>query len=65
MKPLPGLLKIAGLCLLESCHADDLRPYAALNLEAPDRDALIRNGILKSDRRFPGTKNEFSIIPGE
>ena len=58
----PGHLELAVRCLLESGHAMDLRPYAAVDLEAPGRDALIRNEIRKAGWRIIDTDQEFSIL---
>ena len=59
----PGYLKTAVSCLLESGHADDLRPFAAISLEAPGRDALIRNEIRKAGWKIIDTETEFKIVP--
>jgi hypothetical protein len=61
---LPGHLGTAVRCLLESGHADDLRPLAAISLEAPGRDALIRNEIRKAGWHIVDTDTEFLIEPG-
>ena len=60
---LPGHLGIAVRCLLESGHTKDLRPYAAFNLEAPGRDALIRNEIRKAGWHIIDTEEKFDIVP--
>ena len=61
----PGHLGVAVRCLLESGHADDLRPHAALSLETPGRDAMIRNEIRKAGWQIIDTDEEFRIIaPG-
>jgi len=59
----PGHLTIAVRCLLESGHAGDLRPMAAIDLEAPGRSALIRNEIRKAGWRVIDTDTEFRIEP--
>jgi|GEM_PF-3279969 len=59
----PEHLEIAVRCLLENGRAHDLRPMAALDLEAPGRDALIRNEIRKAGWRIIDTDTEFSIVP--
>ena len=56
--------ELAVRCLLESGHASDLRPYAAVDLEAPGRAALIRNEIRKAGWRIIDTDEEFNIVPG-
>ncbi len=58
----PGYRELGVRCLLESGHAMDLRPYAAVDLEAPGHDALIRNEIRKAGWRIIDTDEEFSII---
>ncbi len=60
---LPGHLGIAVRCLLESGHANDLRPYAAISLEAPGREALIRNEIRKAGWHIIDTDEKFDIVP--
>lgn len=59
----PGHLTLAVRCLLESGNAEALRPHAALSLEAPGRDALIRNEIRKAGWQVIDTNNEFLILP--
>jgi len=59
----PEHLELAVRCLLESGHADDLRPMAAVDLEAPGRAALVRNEIRKAGWRIIDTDDEFSIVP--
>jgi hypothetical protein len=59
----PGHRELGVRCLLDSGHAKDLRPYAAVELEAPGRDALIRNDIRKAGWRIIDTDDEFSIVP--
>jgi hypothetical protein len=59
----PEHLELAVRCLLESGHADDLRPMAAVDIEAPGRAALVRNEIRKAGWRIIDTDDEFSIVP--
>ena len=59
----PGHLGIGIRCLLENGHANDLRPYAAVDLEAPGRAAIIRNEIRKAGWQIIDTDAEFSIVP--
>jgi len=47
--------------LLDNGHANDLRPYAAIDLEAPGRASLIRNEIRKAGWRIIDTDEEFII----
>jgi hypothetical protein len=61
----PGHQELGVRCLLENGHASDLRPYAAVDLEAPGRDALIRNEIRKAGWQIIDTDDEFSIVPGD
>jgi len=61
----PGHQELGVRCLLENGHASDLRPHAAVELEAPGRDALIRNEIRKAGWRIIDTDDEFSIVPGD
>lgn len=61
---MPGHREIAVRCLLDSGHADDLRPAAALDLEAPGRAALVRNDIRRAGWRVVDTDTEFRIVPG-
>ena len=61
---MPGHRETAVRCLLDSGHADDLRPAAALSLEAPGRDALVRNDIRRAGWRVIDTETEFRIVPG-
>jgi hypothetical protein len=58
----PGHLTLAVRCLLDSGHADDLRPLAAMNLEAPGREALIRNEIRRAGWQVIDNDNEFLIM---
>ena len=60
---MPGHLEIAVRCLLDSGRADDLRPAAALELEAPGRAALVRNEIRRAGWRVVDTDTEFRIVP--
>jgi HEAT repeat protein len=53
--------KIAVRYLLDNSHANDLRPYAAVDLEAPGRAALIRNEIRKAGWQIIDTDEEFNI----
>jgi hypothetical protein len=59
----PGHRGLAVRYLLEKGYADELRPYAALDLEAPGRAALIRNEIRKAGWRIIDTDDEFNIVP--
>lgn len=59
----PGHRELAVRYLLENGHASDLRPYAALDLEAPGRAALIRNEIRKAGWRIIDTDDKFNIEP--
>jgi HEAT repeat protein len=59
----PGQREVAVRYLLEKGYANDLRPYAALDLEAPGRAALIRNEIRKAGWRIIDTDDEFNIVP--
>jgi hypothetical protein len=61
---MPGHREIAVRCLLDSGRADDLRPYAAVDLEVPGRDALVRNEIRRAGWRVIDTDTEFRIVPG-
>jgi hypothetical protein len=61
---MPGHLQTAVRCLLETGHANDLRPLAAVDLEAPGRAALVRNEIRKAGWRVVDTDTEFRIEPG-
>ncbi len=58
-----GHRELAVRYLLENGHASDLRPHAALDLEAPGRAALIRNEIRKAGWRIIDTDDEFNIEP--
>ena len=53
--------KLAVHYLLDNGHANDLRPYAAADLEAPGRAALIRNEIRKAGWHIIDTNEEFTI----
>jgi HEAT repeat protein len=57
-----GHRELAVRYLLENGHAGDLRPHAALDMEAPGRDALIRNEIRKAGWRIIDTDDEFEIV---
>jgi hypothetical protein len=59
----PGHRELAVRYLLENGRASDLRPHAALDLEAPGRAALIRNEIRKAGWRIIDTDDEFNIEP--
>jgi hypothetical protein len=59
----PGHRELAVRYLLEKGHASDLRPYAAVDLEAPGRAALIRNDIRKAGWRIIDSDDEFKIVP--
>ncbi len=61
---LPGHLGTAVRCLLESGHASELRPFAALSLESPGWDSLVRNEIRKAGWHIVDTETEFRIKPG-
>ncbi len=58
-----GHMELGVRCLLENGHAKDLRPAAAVDLEAPGRAALIRNEIRKASWQIIDTDDEFSIVP--
>lgn len=60
---LPGMLELAVACLLDGGHAQRLRPHAALSMEAPGSDALVRNAIRKAGWQIIDTEDEFSIVP--
>jgi hypothetical protein len=62
---LPGHREIAVRCLLNAGHAHALRPYAAVDLEAPGRAALVRNEIRRAGWRVVDTDTEFRIEPGQ
>jgi HEAT repeat protein len=53
--------RLAIRYLLDNGHANDLRPYAAVDLEAPGRAALIRNEIRKAGWHIIDTDEEFNI----
>jgi hypothetical protein len=59
----PGHRELAVRYLLENGYVNKLRPYAALDLEAPGRAALIRNEIRKAGWRIIDTDDEFNIEP--
>jgi hypothetical protein len=59
----PGYRELGVRCLLESGHAGDLRPYAAVDLEVPGRAAVLRNEIRKAGWRIIDTDDEFNIVP--
>lgn len=61
---MPGHMATAVRCLLESGHAADLRPFAALDMEVPARAALLRNEIRKAGWRVVDTEAEFRIERG-
>ena len=61
---LPGHLRLAVRCLLEGGSAEKLRPFAAMDLEAPGREVLIRNEIRKAGWRIVDTDTEFRIERG-
>ncbi len=60
----PGHREIAVRCLLDAGQAHALRPYAAVDLEAPGRAALVRNEIRRAGWRVVDTDTEFRIEPG-
>jgi hypothetical protein len=60
---LPGHREIAVRCLLKTGHAVDMRPFAALDLEAPGRAVLVRNEIRRAGWRIVDTDTEFRIEP--
>jgi hypothetical protein len=60
---MPGHREIAVRCLLDAGRAHDLRPHAALDMEAPGRAALVRNEIRKAGWRVIDTDTEFRIEP--
>jgi len=53
--------RLAVRYLLDNGHANDLRAYAAVDLEAPGRAALIRNEIRKAGWHIIDTDEEFNI----
>jgi len=53
--------KLAVRYLLDNGYANDLRPYAAVDLEASGRAALIRNEIRKAGWQVIDTDEEFII----
>jgi hypothetical protein len=59
----PGQRELAVRYLLDNGYAVNLRPYAALDIEAPGRAALIRNEIRKAGWRIIDTDDEFTIEP--
>ena len=59
----PGHRELAVRYLLENGYARNLRPYAAIDLEAPGSAVLIRNEIRKAGWRIIDTDNEFDIKP--
>jgi hypothetical protein len=61
---MPGHREIAVRCLLDAGHAHALRPYAAVDLEAPGRAALVRNEIRRAGWRVVDTDTEFRIERG-
>lgn len=61
---MPGHREIAVRCLLASGHAADLRPFAAVDLEAPGRAALVRNEIRRAGWSVIDTDTDFRIVPG-
>jgi hypothetical protein len=61
----PGHRELAVRYLLKNGYANQLRPYAALDLEAPGRAALIRNEIRKAGWRIIDTDDEFNIEPSK
>jgi hypothetical protein len=60
---MPRHREIAVRCLLDSGHAADLRPFAAVDLEAPGRAALVRNEIRRAGWRVIDTDTDFRIVP--
>lgn len=62
---MPGHREIAVRCLLDAGRAHDLRPHAALDMEAPGRDALLRNEIRKAGWQIIDTDTEFRIEPAQ
>jgi hypothetical protein len=62
---IPGHREIAVRCLLNVGQANALRPYAAVDLEAPGRAALVRNEIRRAGWRVVDTDTEFRIEPGQ
>jgi hypothetical protein len=59
----PGHRELAVRYLLQNGYARYLRPYAALDLEAPGRAVMIRNEIRKAGWRIIDTDDEFNIEP--
>jgi hypothetical protein len=56
-------MELAVRCLLGNGDASDLRPHAAIDLEAPGRATLIRNEIRKAGWMIIDRDDEFSIKP--
>ncbi len=52
---------LAVRCLLEAGQADQLRPFAAVDLEAPGLAALLRNEIRMSGWCVVDSDTEFTI----
>lgn len=61
---MPGHRETAVRCLLDAGRAHELRPYAAVDLEAPGRAALVRSDIRRAGWRIVDTDTEFRIEPG-
>lgn len=60
----PGHREAAVRCLLANGQAQALRPYAAVDLEVPGRDARVRLEIRRAGWRIVDTDTEFRIEPG-
>jgi HEAT repeat protein len=60
----PGHRGLGVRCLLDADRREDLLPLAALSLESPGLDALVRNEIRKAGWRVIDTDERFAIEPG-
>ena len=61
---MPGHREIAVRCLLDAGQAHALRPYTAVDLEAPGRAALVRDEIRRAGWRVVDTDTEFRLESG-
>ena len=52
---------VAVRCILEAGRAEELRPLAAVDLEAPGVAAVLRNEIRKAGWCIVDTDTEFTI----
>jgi hypothetical protein len=59
----PGHRKLAVNYLLENGYARELRPFAAVSLEAPGLAAIIRNDIRRAGWKIIDTDEIFEIVP--